>query len=253
MDITIDYKLLNAILHFIILRIEFKDNDRNNTFRRNIISNKCTFRRNIITRIFNSVLISSLIYSVIMRALLKEELSKHISQSIGNADKFGSLLPKATNTIPLNISYNQLRRWNNLQILLHKSITNIVAEFMLDKDVKNVINLSDKEMNIIENCNRYERLLSKNYSIGSFRPDLVIEENTQQTKICEINARFAINGFMSSLCLSQSLSETNPSFKRYNYPKYNSLYDQHFDYTKPIFIIKGKEYGSSIYLYKSFN
>eukprot|EP01084_Bolivina_argentea_P072199 131143_1 len=172
---------------------------------------------------------------------LRTKLTAQLTQSLAHSDKIGKLLPSVTNPLPLNTSQQQLREWTKLHSILHESITNIIHNFNEDQDIQNMINLSDAELHIINQCTSHD------YHIGSFRPDLLIERNTQQTKICEINARFVTNGYV----MTPHLSDAVTNLMRYPYPTAHELFGDHLDFTKPVFVIKGREYGNDIHLLKS--
>ncbi len=82
------------------------------------------------------------------------------------------------------------------------------------------------------------------------RPDFLIEEHSLKPKVCEINARFPLNGFLVTYFGSKSLSNYLDFFgdeKKYlqaaelSIEKIVNFLGVHFDLRKPIGIVKRRE------------
>ena len=74
--------------------------------------------------------------------------------------------------------------------------TKKVLNFGKDYRISSILNLDKQSLDIIKTCQMVKN--ENDYMIGSFRPDLIIGKNNDNNEyafqICEINARFALNG-----------------------------------------------------------
>lgn len=89
---------------------------------------------------------------------------------------------------PLLVSGERLAEMQSLMNLLYRAICFFVEHY---KDCESFFPLSPKSRKIIEIASRYP------YRAGTYRPDFLIDEDGK-IHICEINARFPLNGYFVS-------------------------------------------------------
>lgn len=99
-----------------------------------------------------------------------------------------------------------------------------------------------------------------NYQFGSYRPDILFNHGNLfkingkysfQPKLCEINARFPFNGYFLSAHLCSS-DQQNRYSKKYSNLIETIIDSSSFDKTKRMFILKSKENGFDIHLFKEY-
>lgn len=148
------------------------------------------------------------------------------------------------NPYPMEVNEEFVQQAVLLQSVIIKSVEMIVNNYFQDKDVQLTIKLSDHQKELLQIASERE------YMIGTIRPDFIFDIN-QTIKICEINARFCLNGFVLSNYLADYFC------KRALKPSYNFHYfgqniistiGSFFIRDKPIRIIKASEKGYDIHL-----
>ena len=99
-----------------------------------------------------------------------------------------------------------------------------------------------------------------NFLVGSYRPDVLFGKGDLfqingtlafQPKICEINTRFPFNGYLLSARLC-STGRHNRYATEYSHLVETMLGASHFDRHKRMFIIKGREDGYDIHLFREY-
>lgn len=99
-----------------------------------------------------------------------------------------------------------------------------------------------------------------NFQIGTYRPDIIFGHGNLfkingrysfQPKICEINARFSLNGYFLSAGLLSTESHNRFS-KKFSKLIETIIESLKFDTKKPIFILKSKEDGYDIHLFQQY-
>src|SRR6185437_7103311 len=148
---------------------------------------------------------------------------------------------------PILVSDKIIKQVFHLHCLLIEAIKKVVKNYLADKDIQALVNLPDKAIRLLQLAD------NKDYEIGAIRPDFLIDK-TGSIKICEINARFPVNGFI----MSQRLSEVafhqkfGDGVEPINENKrIITLVSNFFDLTKPITIVKDKEGAYDIHLLRS--
>lgn len=106
----------------------------------------------------------------------------------------------ANSSVTLSSEYN--RQMNRLCVILNKACKAIVLNYFEDDRIRKYYQL-DKDL---------EALLKKSnneaYNQGFYRPDFLYDTN-DQAKICEIGARYSLNGWMISYYLKLINNQTN--------------------------------------------
>lgn len=132
-----------------------------------------------------------------------------------------------------------------LNKILHRILEEYFRETDLGQTIRQTFQFPEKIHWILTELNLHR----PNSPLGLFRPDLLFHHGKDfhlngnisfQSKICEINTRFPLNGFLLSavLCSSHRFSHLIDSLK--------------FHRTKPMFIIKNKEHGYDIHLFHQY-
>lgn len=80
---------------------------------------------------------------------------------------------------------------------LMTAVQSLVLNYNKDKELQKIVTISPRALDLMGCC-------SKQYDMGSLRPDFLIDEQGN-FKINEINARFAFNGYMISRLMNESL------------------------------------------------
>lgn len=138
--------------------------------------------------------------------------------------------------------YEGLRK---VQQLLYKAIHYFVSHY---SEYEHIFPVSDQLKRIVDICDPYP------YRIGTYRPDFLISED-RTLKICEIGARFPLNGyFMSGIAEYIGLH-------RYKYSSYleSPVYESFLNYLlkywgdiDKLYVLKGSDHPCDINLYVPF-
>lgn len=113
------------------------------------------------------------------------------------------LYASAFNPYPFAVTRAQLEQWGALQISIHRAILAVVENFSADVRIRDVITLPAAEQKLLH------ELADHPYRAGGFRPDFLHAADGTE-KITEINARFPINGFLSSALLNRCVESPLP-------------------------------------------
>ncbi|WP_040615672.1 hypothetical protein [Rickettsiella grylli] len=151
------------------------------------------------------------------------------------------------NPYPLLFDKQLFSQLKDCHSLLIEVIPKIVSNFFIDPSLQQIIALDDKTLDLLHS------LEDKPYEIGFIRPDFVLDKN-YQIKICEINARFPLNAFVLSQCLSDEIFkkfEIELSFLNVNKIKNLDIFENFFDFKHSIHIIFNKEKSLDIFLLKT--
>jgi len=131
--------------------------------------------------------------------------------------------------------------------ILLKAINKIIENYLLDESLKQAISLTDRQLSLIKLSS------TKPYKIFSIRPDFLISENNE-IKLCEINARFTINGFLAAYYTYLQTKEDYPDDQGIEdiLSEIVDNYTSRFDLSKPLFLMREKERGYDLNLLKSY-
>ncbi|PRP61107.1 hypothetical protein C7B72_23785, partial [Bacillus halotolerans] len=91
----------------------------------------------------------------------------------------------------LDVPISILNQVEEVHPVLVKAIIKIVDNYLLDDDLQEILKLDDRKLSLIKLASEAP------YQLFSIRPDFLISENNE-VKLCEINAKFTINGFMGT-------------------------------------------------------
>jgi hypothetical protein len=106
------------------------------------------------------------------------------------------LYESAFNPYPFLVDPDHVRELRALQGSIHRAIVAVVTHFAKDDRLSGVIQLPAVEQEILS------ALSDKPYRPGSFRPDYLHAADGREM-ISEINARFTLNGYISSVLLNR--------------------------------------------------
>ncbi len=168
-------------------------------------------------------------------------LKQRLYPEIGLSEEFF-----ATYTVAAPREYDQT--WESLNKVLVKAYKGIVSDYFHSEHIRKIYRLSAEMEDLL--------LLLKDlpYEVGMFRPDFLVEEGSLQPKICEIGARYPVNGWMYTYYSMQVLEELNASHQlttplqnqQLHFPeKLASIWDPR----SPIALILDKEKGTEVYGY----
>src|ERR1700749_3273130 len=101
--------------------------------------------------------------------------------------------------IPVVVKPHYLSQMEHLCKLLNKALIKVVSAYFTDERIRAIYNLDAELESILKVA------AEKEYRVGLYRPDLLQDINGQ-TKICEIGARYPINGWMLSYYLTLAVS-----------------------------------------------
>ena len=135
----------------------------------------------------------------------------------------------------------------NVHAVLTKAVSKIVENYLSDDSLQQALSLDDRQLSLIKLASK------KPYKTFSIRPDFLISQDNE-IKVCEINARFTINGFMGAYYLYQQMRECFPNHSGMEDTLSNIIdsYMSNFDTSKPIFLLREKETGYDLNLLKLF-
>ncbi len=150
------------------------------------------------------------------------------------------------NPYPMVISPKELLHQNRLQACLHRAIRAIVDHYQLDERLRRLLSVPESVDFLLEEVQQ------KEYDIGSYRPDFLYD-TTGSIKICEINARFPLNGYFISHYLGQCVPKLSyiPASLR-PIQELDDIPDTFMNRFKPessIAVIKGREKGWDIHFF----
>ncbi|GEM77064.1 hypothetical protein [Vibrio sagamiensis] len=131
--------------------------------------------------------------------------------------------------------------------VLIKAIKSIVENYFIDEEIQKILPLTSKQKKLIKLSTH------KPYHLFSIRPDFLFSESGD-IKLCEVNARFTFNGFISTYYLNQQLTEDYAGILKFE-DELMEIVDNYlskFDLAKPIFILRDKEKGYDINTLKSY-
>lgn len=151
---------------------------------------------------------------------------------------------------PFVINRNSIDAMIRLSKTIEKAIKQVVLHFFKDNRIQKIYSFPANYENALKEVSKLP------YDIGSFRPDFVYDKQGV-IRICEINARFPLNGIMLSYCMNKAMDKMSfipksmfkviPGIK-----EHIDSYLSYMDKDKPITSLLGVEKGSDIFLFKSY-
>lgn len=122
------------------------------------------------------------------RDSLNELLMKYLGEIPCNgADSFSP--------VPVAVKRSEIQRMEHLCRILNKALTGVVNAYFKDERIRAIYNFDEGLNHILQMAE------AKPYQVGMYRPDFLQAEDGG-IKICEIGARYPINGWMISYYLN---------------------------------------------------
>ena len=148
----------------------------------------------------------------------------------------------ANSSVMLPSEYSQ--KMNRLCSVLNKACKAIVLNYFEDERIRKYYQLDEDLEALLKKCN------NQSYNQGFYRPDFLYDKN-DQPKICEIGARYPLNGWMISYYLKLIQNQTNNNEVSGNAVSdlenlVDDLYDQ-FSTHKKVVLIHDDEKGTEIF------
>jgi len=148
----------------------------------------------------------------------------------------------ANSSVVLPSEYN--KKMNRLCSVLSKACKAIVLNYFEDERIRKYYQLDEDLKALLKKCN------NQSYNQGFYRPDFLYDKN-DQPKICEIGARYPLNGWMISYYLKLIQNQTNNNEVSGNAVSdlenlVDDLYDQ-FSTHKKVVLIHDDEKGTEIF------
>jgi hypothetical protein len=147
------------------------------------------------------------------------------------------------NLAPILLKQENLDEFERLQSSLHRAIIQLVSNYHNDERIRAVFRFRPRIDQIL--------LLYKNLpfqSVGSYRPDFLYEQSTCTPKLCEINARFVLNGYLITLFGNEFYStrldffSNSACFQTIEQTKHIlKSFQNEFNMSKPIVVLKKRE------------
>jgi hypothetical protein len=113
------------------------------------------------------------------------------------------LYAAAFNPYPFVVTAERLAELRALQRSIHRAIVAVVTHFGREARLSAVIRLPAAERELLA------RIADLPYRVGAFRPDF-LHAADGSARVTEINARFPLNGFLSSAILNRCVPLFNP-------------------------------------------
>jgi hypothetical protein len=147
--------------------------------------------------------------------------------------------------IPVVVKPHYLSQMEHLCSVLNKALVKVVSAYFTDERIRAIYNLDIELENILKVA------AEKEYRVGLYRPDILQDVNGQ-AKICEIGARYPINGWMLSYYLTQAVSNPDVIEQRelQAIPGQQDFVDtlyHIFDAREPVVMVHDKEKGTEVF------
>ncbi len=146
---------------------------------------------------------------------------------------------------PVGISHQFQQKIARLSYVLNEALIKVVSAYFYDERIRAVYQF-DKELDDI-----LKVASEKPYKVGLYRPDFVFDVNGQ-ARICEIGARYPVNGWMISYYLYLALSEPGAidSQRFETVSSIDGILDElsgQFDNSLPLIMVHKNEKGTEIF------
>lgn len=174
-------------------------------------------------------------YTICSRDVLNKLLMKHLGEIPCNgADSFSP--------IPVAVNRNEITRMEKLCQVLNKALSSVVNAYFEDERIRAIYNFDERLNHILSVAQ------AQPYQVGMYRPDFLQAEDGS-IKICEIGARYPINGWMISYYL-------NVIAEHSKLPLLEAVPDQRgfidtifgrFNTNEPIVLVHEKEKGTEVF------
>jgi hypothetical protein len=155
------------------------------------------------------------------------------------------LYDSAFHPYPFGVTADRLAELRSLQGSLYRAIVAVVMNWPRDARISGVIRLPAAERNLLAPITR------KPYRPGAYRPDF-LHAADGRVMVNEINARFTLNGFLSSMLLNRCVPLLDPT--RSPLPALEGLEPAlraRLGEAGPVGVLKSSERGCDIHLFRS--
>ena len=169
--------------------------------------------------------------------LLKELMTQYYGKLPFEGDTFSA--------VPVVVKPQYLAQMDRLCRVLNRALVNIVSAYFSDERIRAIYDLDEEMEGILRVA------AEKPYTVGLYRPDL-LQDKSGQTRICEIGARYPINGWMISYYLNLICrnSEVMPRKELQAVPGQleflQTLYNT-FNASKLIILVHDNEKGTEVF------
>ncbi|SDH21162.1 hypothetical protein SAMN05421827_11938 [Pedobacter terrae] len=181
-------------------------------------------------------------HSICNQETLSELLMKHLGEIPCNgADSFSP--------VPVAVNRSEILRMEKLCQVLNKALTNVVNAYFTDERIRNIYNFDEALNNILSIAN------ARPYEVGMYRPDF-LQADDGSIKICEIGARYPINGWMLSYYLNLITEDSHlPLLEAVPHQRdFIPAIFSRFNSSEPIVLVHEKEKGTEVfYLLNEFS
>jgi hypothetical protein len=165
-------------------------------------------------------------------------LQEKVGEFSWYADKFSPY--------PLLLDEADMATFERLRGAIDRAIVQVVNAYADDPRLSAIIELPPSHLQLLARANR------RTYQTGSFRPDLLLGSDGVW-RVCEINARFPINGYLSSYYINRFVGNLDYLSGCGARPvsEMNGLLDAilgHFSYNKPLILLRDIEKGMDTHL-----
>jgi hypothetical protein len=154
------------------------------------------------------------------------------------------LYDSAFHPYPFGVTADRLAELRSLQGSLYRAIVAVVRNWSRDARISGVIQLSAAEQDLLA------PITAKRYRPGAYRPDF-LHAADGRVMVNEINARFTLNGFLSSMLLNRCVPLLDPT--RSPLPALEGLEPALRARLGegPVGVLKSSERGCDIHLFRS--
>lgn len=156
------------------------------------------------------------------------------------------LYASAFNPYPFAVPDERLESLKALQGSIQRAVVAIVTNHRKDDRIRSVIQLSERETQLIE------AIGERPYLPGSFRPDF-LHAADGRAMVTEINARFPLNGYLSSHVLSRVIPTLYPGLEPLDgMEELPGALRRRLGYFADIGLLKASEAGWDIHILKKW-
>lgn len=174
------------------------------------------------------------------QAIIRKEMEQWLAQYLGEIPLGG------TNTyadVPVLMRESQLPALQACTVVLEKALAQVVHHYATDSRIQRIYGLDEEFHGMLALA------ADVPYNVGAFRPDFLQAANGQ-LKICEIGARFPLNGWMISYYMERVMAQVSiwkgKKTRRvlHNIP---DLFLTLFNHEQPLVLVLDTEQGSEIH------
>lgn len=172
----------------------------------------------------------------------RDELAKLFTRRFGQVPIGGM---DTYSCVPLAMHAQQVSRLEKMVVVLNRALRQVVANYFHDERIRAIYGLDMFLESVLKMADGLP------YHIGACRPDF-LQTESGGLKICEIGARFPLNGWMISHYFNdmESKLQTYPDHEIKPVPELDGItthITRFFDVEKPVTLLLDHEQGSEIH------